>query len=199
MRDNEPEIVTDRNELVKRTFAKWRRYEKPRSLAHLHKRLDLYFEACAELQILPSIESLALILGVNRVTVFRWKNGQGCSEEWSAAIQAAYQVILAAVEDAGDSKQIPPLLAIWKGKQLQGAKDTASLEEQALRSALTVSYKPPEQILQKYENLPELPLKADSESIEALEAAESVESASEEEIPADPPEWLYEYARRENA
>lgn len=86
-------------------------------------RIDAYFNICGQRGMRPGIESLALALGVDRTTIYRWRKGNGCSPERERTIKQATQYIFAFLESLGLSGQLNPASYIWTTKQWMNYKD----------------------------------------------------------------------------
>lgn len=194
----EPEVVVDKQRLIRRQFAKWRQRRKPELYETLEKRLTEYFSFCEEIGITPAIESCALCVGVSRTTLFRWRQGKGCSPAWQQAIDRVYQTILASVETDGIAGKILPVTAIWLQKQY-GYKDTLSLEEQANQGSRYEerAYKLPSDIIR--ELLPEPKETITDDLSRAEEHEKDVVSIWDWEENDDPTPWMKQYIKDYNA
>ena len=132
--------------------------------------------------MLPSVETLALCLGIDRSTLYRWKTGKYRSEAWQKAIQSAYQTILAATAIAGNENKLPPLLTIWREKQL-GSHDNISFEEQALSgdSFEDRGYRLPQDIIKELEALTDKHTEASTDALRDAqrETRQRIEAAFE--------------------
>ena len=141
----------DRNKIISRKFAQWRRNRKPTTAALLEKRLDSFFEFCEQYDVLPDLEKMALCVGCDRSTLYRWRGGRGCSREWQIIIERAVQQIYACISNASDDGKLSPVMGIWKMKNQMSYSDSKSLEEQALSdSRYNDAYQAPIALLQKY-------------------------------------------------
>ena len=94
----------------------------------VEQRIDDYFRFCAEKSMRPGVEGMALSLGVDRTTLYRWKKGNGCSQEREHIIQRAMQYIYAFVESLGLSGGINPAAFIWISKNWMSYKDSGFSE-----------------------------------------------------------------------
>lgn len=178
------DVVLSREKIISRQFNRWRKQKKPSSYEELVKRLDLYFEFIQETESVPSLESLALAIGVSRTTLYRYCNGIGCNLAWHEAIVRAKQAVEAAVCEAGNNGKISPVLTIWQQKSYFGHRDNASLEEKAmtLNNTYAEHYSLPSRLLKKY-------LGADSNPVESTSEAhrepEALPSNGRWQIPED--------------
>ena len=101
--------------------------ERPESDAQCLERINQYFKYCSEHSMRPGIESLALSLGVSRISVFNWSKGKGCSPERQQMILAAVQLITSNLEQAFMSGKINPISGIFLLKNWCGYEDKTSL------------------------------------------------------------------------
>ena len=103
---------------------------KPKNEEELKERIRKYFEFCADNSFRPGIESLALALGVDRVTYWRWCNQDiHVSSEWSDICKVARQSIIAFTEAAANSGHLSPPIAIFALKNIANYKDAISFED----------------------------------------------------------------------
>ena len=109
---------------------------KPQSDAETEERINAYFEFCERSSIRPGIESLCLSLHISRTTLFRWNNGQDCSERRKELIQTAKSFIAACLEQYFLSGKINPATGIFLAKNWMGYRDTISLEESVPQSSV---------------------------------------------------------------
>ena len=109
---------------------------KPQSDAETEERINAYFEFCERSSIRPGIESLCLSLHISRTTLFRWNNGQDCSERRKELIQTAKSFITACLEQYFLSGKINPATGIFLAKNWMGYRDTISLEESVPQSSV---------------------------------------------------------------
>lgn len=106
------------------------RFGKPETEDELKERIHQYFSFCADKNFRPGIESLALALGVDRVTYWRWCNMDiHVSQEWSDICKSARQSIVAFIEASANSGHLSPPIAIFALKNLANWKDTISFED----------------------------------------------------------------------
>ena len=109
---------------------------KPQSDEETEERINAYFEFCERSSIRPGIESLCLSLHISRTTLFRWNNGQDCSERRKELIQTAKSFIAACLEQYFLSGKINPATGIFLAKNWMGYRDTISLEESVPQSSV---------------------------------------------------------------
>ena len=88
------------------------------------ERVTDYFRICEESGFRPGVEMLALALGTTRTSLFRWKNGIGCTERRQKDVQAALQLVYAFLEASGLDGSVSPVTAIWLSKNWMGYSDS---------------------------------------------------------------------------
>lgn len=141
----------ERTREITRQLNRWRKLKKPKTIKELTERVDGYFEKCSELNMLPSLETFALALAVHRTTVFRWRNGTGCSAEWCEVIQSAVSCLEAYIDTAGNIGSINPIWLIWKEKSVFGKSDQLGHSDaERSQMVLETSYTHPMKLLEKY-------------------------------------------------
>lgn len=105
-------------------------FGKPKDEEELKQRIKQYFDFCADSGFRPCVESLALSLGVDRTTFWRWCNQDiRVSDEWSNTCKKARQAIIAFIESSAISGHLSPPIAIFALKNLANWKDTISFED----------------------------------------------------------------------
>lgn len=109
---------------------------QPATDQEVEERINAYFEFCERSSIRPGIESLCLSLHISRTTLFRWNNGQDCSERRKELIQTAKSFIAACLEQYFLSGKINPATGIFLAKNWMGYRDTISLEESVPQSSV---------------------------------------------------------------
>lgn len=102
---------------------------KPTTDEETEKRIDEYFALCERSSLRPGIESLCLALHISRTTLFRWNNGEDCSERRQELIQSAKAFIGAFLEQAMLGGKISPPSGIFLMKNWLSYKDAISIEE----------------------------------------------------------------------
>ena len=120
---------------------------RPQTDEETKDRIDEYFSFCERSSIRPGIESLCMALHISRTTLFRWNNGEDCSEYKQELIQSAKSFIGAFLEQAMLGGKISPPSGIFLMKNWLNYKDNYSIEEsmpedQGKRKALTVDQFP---------------------------------------------------------
>lgn len=122
---------------------------KPSSIEELKQRIDDYFQFCADRDMRIGVESLALSLGVSRVTFWNWCNNNGCTDEWAEICQKAKQFVLTFLEQMSLSGKLNPATSIFLMKNWAGYKDTISFDENAPKETIQRT-RTPEQIALEY-------------------------------------------------
>lgn len=120
---------------------------KPQTDEETKERIDEYFSFCERSSIRPGIESLCMALHISRTTLFRWNNGEDCSDYKQELIQSAKSFIGAFLEQAMLGGKISPPSGIFLMKNWLNYKDNFSIEEsmpeeQNRGQALTVAQLP---------------------------------------------------------
>ncbi|MBO5967299.1 MAG: hypothetical protein J6S14_02240 [Clostridia bacterium] len=84
-------------------------YDKPivKSDDECADRLNEFFASLAETGELPSVEKMALALGVVRTTLWNWENGLGCSAARTAMIKRAKEILAAMDAELVSRNKIP--------------------------------------------------------------------------------------------
>ena len=93
----------------------------------VHDRVDFFFALCAEDDIKPSIESLALAFGVGRATLFNWlneKTGAVKNPKSLDTLKEAYTLINSYYSHMMNNGKINPVAGIFLMKNNMGYKDT---------------------------------------------------------------------------
>jgi len=132
----------------------------PKDEKELAERLNDYFKECAEQERMPTVENMALALGVTRFTLWDWENGRSRSPEYSHMIKKAKELMGAIDADLVAQGKIPQITYIFRAKNYYGMKDqqdvvltpnTSPLGEQKDAEGLQKKY------LEKTYGTPELP------------------------------------------
>ena len=123
------EVKTDKIRFIATSLADLNAMGRPHTDQEVGERIDQYFEYCANHGIRPGVESLALALHCDRTTIYKWRKGQGCSQERQRTINNAMQYIFSFLEMLGLTGQVNPATFIWMTKQWMNYKDSISIEE----------------------------------------------------------------------
>ena len=102
---------------------------RPQTDEEVANRINDYFEFCERSSIRPGIESLCMALHISRTTLFRWNNGENCSQYKQELIQSARSFIGAFLEQAMLGGKISPPSGIFLMKNRLSYKDQISIED----------------------------------------------------------------------
>lgn len=102
---------------------------KPETDVEKVRRIDEFFEYCAESGMRPGIESLCLALKINRSTLLRWSRGEGASDFLRDAVCEAKATIGGFLEQASMRGNLNPATGIFLAKNWLGYKDNIGIEE----------------------------------------------------------------------
>lgn len=94
----------------------------------VEQRLKDYFELCRNTSLRPGVESMAAALHIDRVTLWRWEQGEGCSPRRTEAIRSAKSMIASYIEQASLQGLVNPVTAIFLSKNWLGYKDQVQYE-----------------------------------------------------------------------
>lgn len=94
-------------------------------VAEINNRLGEYFKICTDNCILPTVESMGLVLGVSRQTMWKWQQAE-C--EAGMLVGRAKEVINAVIATATISGKVNPVYSIWLQKNHFGYSDTQVLQ-----------------------------------------------------------------------
>lgn len=101
----------------------WQGRTKVASDQECADRLEEFFNRLAETGELPSVEKMCLALGTNRMQVWRWEHGEGCSPERTHMIQMAKQIMASLDAELVLHKKIPETTYIFRSKNFYGYTD----------------------------------------------------------------------------
>lgn len=87
------------------------------------ERLNDYFKQCNEEGQLPTVEDMALALGVTTATLLDWQNGRTQSPERSWMIKNAKQIIAGIDAKLASEGKIPQVVYIFRAKNFHGMRD----------------------------------------------------------------------------
>lgn len=95
----------------------------------VQSRVDYYFTRCSQEDMKPGVAGLAHALGVDRRTLWEWKNGnrRGNNLELCEIIKQAYSLMEVMWEDYMQNGKISPPNGIFLGKNNFGYKDTSEV------------------------------------------------------------------------
>jgi hypothetical protein len=93
----------------------------------VRERLTYYFQACQNFEIFPSIESMALCLGVSRQSLLKWSNDS--TSQTGQLIIRAKELVSAALSQGSLSGTIPFVYGIFQQKANFGYSDKTEVQE----------------------------------------------------------------------
>lgn len=125
------------------------------NVEQVEARLNEYFQLCAMNDMRPNVPSMALSLGIDRRTLWRWANGegQGKNSDIRDTIKRAYSLLNILIEEYMQTGKINPVSGIFLMKNnfgyadkqevvltpnnpLGDTKDTKELEERYIKSVV---------------------------------------------------------------
>ena len=91
----------------------------------VEERLNQYLQYCMQRDMKPSVESMALAFGTNRMQLWRWVNGVECNipEESRYAIKKGYNIMNQLLAQTMMDGKINPVSAIFLMKNNMGYRD----------------------------------------------------------------------------
>ena len=126
-----------------------RKRVNPNSSVEVEEAIYGYFVECSNNNRLPTIEGMSLFLGIDRTTLWRWSQGDGCSQEVCNAMKRGKSVLSAIDAELALKSKISPVTYIFRSKNFYGMSDTVKLETDTYREPP----KSAEEIAKKYEGL----------------------------------------------
>lgn len=110
----------------------------------LKKRIDLYFDFCAEKGFRPGIETMCVALSCTRQCLWNWCNGgAGKSQEWIDICNTAKQFIIGFLEQLSMTGKINPANSIFYLKNWAGYSDSVTMEPvSTVKKILTIDELP---------------------------------------------------------
>lgn len=126
---------------------------KPSNIEELRKRIDYFFQFCAENNLRPGIENLCLALHVTRTTLFNWSREIGCEKDWAECIIQAKSFISAFLEQSVTKGKISPPSGIFLMKNWMDYKDQMSFETTTLTKDPNKPSRSIEEIKAEFANL----------------------------------------------
>ena len=137
---------------------------KPLTNDEIAERLDNYFQQCYETGQIPTVEDMALALGVTRSILSNWQNRDAASNRERAEMINRAKEVLAAIDAKLVSEgKIPQVTYIFRSKNYFGLKDEQQMVTTVNMDPLGDSIDP-ERLRQKYlesASEPELEIKVE--------------------------------------
>ena len=87
------------------------------------ERLNDYFRQCHEEGQIPTVEDMALALGVTRSTLWDWENGRSQTPSRSAIIKKAKEIMAGMDAKLVAEGKIPQVVYIFRAKNYYGMRD----------------------------------------------------------------------------
>ena len=109
---------------------RWRKYgmaHPARTNKDIEERIDEYFTECIQTQVRPTVECLALSIGVSRMSLWNWKCGVKCDAERQRITQAAYDAIAAFDANMAINNQMNPVMYIYRSKNFYDMHDQSEI------------------------------------------------------------------------
>ena len=103
------------------------RMQPCKDIEEMKTRIDLFFEECMKQNMLPTVEGLALTLGVTRKALEDWESGKYAKEK-GPIISKAKEVIAAVDAQLVASGVMPAVPYIFRAKNYYGMSDKTEVE-----------------------------------------------------------------------
>lgn len=101
----------------------WMKNEPPADDDECESRLYGFFETCAERGEIPSVEKMALALGVTRQSLWNWEHGMKTTERRKNLIQRAKEALAAIDAELVYENKIQQVAYIFRAKNYFGMSD----------------------------------------------------------------------------
>lgn len=122
-------IPAEKAKVITQNLIELQSMGRPKTDTEIVSRIDAFFNFCADSGTRPGVETLCLSLHITRTTLFRWAQGQGCSDFVRDAVIQAKNVVTAYIEQAQLSGSLNPASGIFLLKNWAGYRDTLSIED----------------------------------------------------------------------
>ena len=126
--------------------------DKPQSDDEVEKRVVFFFRRCAELGERPTVEKLALALGVSRKVLFDWESGRTQSPRRGDIIKSAKENLAAFDADLAAAGKMNPVPYIFRAKNYYGMRDQVDI---VAAPGAQLSDKSADEIAATYTELPD--------------------------------------------
>ena len=97
-----------------------------RNPEEIQERITEYLKVCSENEIRPTVEGMALSLGVTRAMLWKWEQDEG--SEAGKIVSRAKELINAMITTLSCTGKINPMYGIWLQKNHFGYSDTKTIE-----------------------------------------------------------------------
>ncbi len=109
--------------------------EPCKTLEEMKLRIDKYFQKCVDYEELPTLEGLALVLGVTRGAFIDWEAGKYAPEK-GPIIAKAKELIAAVDAQLVATGKMPPIPYIFRAKNYYGMSDKTEIDLKATSDRL---------------------------------------------------------------
>jgi hypothetical protein len=95
----------------------------------VRERIGVYFKLCAEREMKPSVSGMAMALGVDRMTLWKWVNGAVPSKPKAVidTVKKAYHILNFMIEEYMQNGKINPVSGIFLMKNNFGYRDQSEV------------------------------------------------------------------------
>lgn len=98
----------------------------------VRERIEWYFKHCAEMELKPSVAGLAVAIGVDRTTLYRWASGERRNNQTQGyLVKKAINMILYNTEIYAEDGKMNPAIAIFLLKNHGGYTDQQQITLEA--------------------------------------------------------------------
>ena len=101
----------------------WFKYDKVQSDEECADRLNMFFSTCCDEDNLPTVEKMALALGITRETLWRWENGEGVSPQRCNMIKKSKEILASIDAELVQKRKIPEITYIFRAKNYHKMHD----------------------------------------------------------------------------
>ena len=105
----------------------WRKHEAVKTDEECAERLDEFFTRMNETGEIPTVEKMALALGVSRQAVWQWETGLYGTPERQKMIKKAKEILAALDAELVSKGKIPQVTYIFRAKNFYGMRDQAEV------------------------------------------------------------------------
>ena len=98
----------------------WAKSPPPRTDDEIAERIDAFFTRCAETGEIPTVEKLAICMGIGIDTLGIWRYGRGCSTICAGYVQKALDIVASCDAELALEGKINPVCYIFRAKAIFG-------------------------------------------------------------------------------
>jgi DNA-binding transcriptional regulator YiaG len=91
--------------------------------SEMAERLNDFFETHIDNDNFPTVEKMALCLGIDRTTLWRWEQGNGCTAVQCAMIRRAKEILAGIDAELVSRRKIPETTYIFRAKNFHQMRD----------------------------------------------------------------------------